>query len=268
MKIEKINENQIRCTLSKADLSERHLKISELAAGTDKAKDLLRDMMEQANIDFGFEADDIPLMIEAIPTSRDSIVLVITKVDSPEDFEEKFGHFGLREEDLEDEDDIEDSDFNQDISESEETQKPYQDFLDLLRQDFDDSSDTKFIPLHQAIQKKDKKKNKDHGKKKKVEDLRDQTRVFSFDSMNPIIHIAHTVSPSYKGKNTLWKNEAGKRYFLLINRGSSKQEFRSTCANLSEYGKEEYVTYATEAYFNEHYTLIIKDKALAQLSQL
>ena len=80
MKIEKISENQIRCTLNKADLSERHLKISELAYGSDKAKELFRDMMEQANIDFGFDADNIPLMIEAIPTSKDSIVLLITKV--------------------------------------------------------------------------------------------------------------------------------------------------------------------------------------------
>ena len=31
MKIEKINENQIRCTLTRADLEDRHLKISELA---------------------------------------------------------------------------------------------------------------------------------------------------------------------------------------------------------------------------------------------
>ena len=95
MKIEKISENQIRCTLNKADLSERHLKISELAYGSDKAKELFRDMMEQANIDFGFDADNIPLMIEAIPTSKDSIVLLITKVDNPDDMDAKLDRFGL-----------------------------------------------------------------------------------------------------------------------------------------------------------------------------
>ena len=31
MKIEKINDNQIRCTLTHADLAARNLKISELA---------------------------------------------------------------------------------------------------------------------------------------------------------------------------------------------------------------------------------------------
>ena len=45
MKIEKLNENQIRCTLTHADLAARHLKLSELAYGTEKAKSLFRDMI-------------------------------------------------------------------------------------------------------------------------------------------------------------------------------------------------------------------------------
>ena len=83
MRIERINDNQIRCTLNKRDLAERHLKISELAYGSDKAKKLFRDMMEQAHMDYGFEADDIPLMIEAIPTSRDSIAVSYTHLTLP-----------------------------------------------------------------------------------------------------------------------------------------------------------------------------------------
>ena len=35
MKIEKLNENQIRCTLTRADLAERQLQLSELAYGTE-----------------------------------------------------------------------------------------------------------------------------------------------------------------------------------------------------------------------------------------
>lgn len=67
MKIEKVNDHQIRCTLTKEDLADREIKLSELAYGTDKAKDLFRDMMQQASFEFGFEAEDIPLMIDAIP---------------------------------------------------------------------------------------------------------------------------------------------------------------------------------------------------------
>ena len=38
MKIEKISDNQIRCTLTRADLADRQLQLSELAYGTEKAK--------------------------------------------------------------------------------------------------------------------------------------------------------------------------------------------------------------------------------------
>ena len=46
MKIEKISDNQIRCTLTRADLADRQLQLSELAYGTEKAKSLFRDMMQ------------------------------------------------------------------------------------------------------------------------------------------------------------------------------------------------------------------------------
>ena len=49
MKIERLSENQIRCTLNKADLNEKHLKISELAYGSQKARELFRDMIQQAS---------------------------------------------------------------------------------------------------------------------------------------------------------------------------------------------------------------------------
>ncbi len=93
MKIEKINENQIRCTLTKQDLENHQVRLSELAYGTDKAKRLFRDMMQQAQLQFGFEADNIPLMIEAIPVNTDSIILIITKVEDPEELDTRFSKF-------------------------------------------------------------------------------------------------------------------------------------------------------------------------------
>ena len=74
MKIEKINDNKIRCTLTSADLAERNLKLSELAYGTEKARSLFQDMMLEANQQFGFNVDNAPLMVEAVPVAPDSIV--------------------------------------------------------------------------------------------------------------------------------------------------------------------------------------------------
>ena len=50
-------------------------------------------MMQQAQIQFGFEADNIPLMIEAIPVSTESIILIITKVEDPEELDTRFSKF-------------------------------------------------------------------------------------------------------------------------------------------------------------------------------
>ena len=86
MKIEKINDNQIRCTVTLADLHDRHLKISELITNSDKAKLLLQDMVQQAAAEFGFDVDGMSLMIETAPAARDSVVFTITRLaDNPDE---------------------------------------------------------------------------------------------------------------------------------------------------------------------------------------
>jgi adapter protein MecA 1/2 len=90
MRIEKINSNQIKCVLDKEELLTRHINVSELAYGSDKAQELFKDMMQKASFEFGFESENTPLMIEAVPLSSEGIMLIITKVDNPEDLEDKY----------------------------------------------------------------------------------------------------------------------------------------------------------------------------------
>lgn len=92
MKLEKISDTQVRVVLNKSDLLEREIKISELAYGSDKAQKLFKDMMEKAHDEFGFDADNTPLMIEAVPLSTDSIMIIVTKVDDPDEMDEKLAN--------------------------------------------------------------------------------------------------------------------------------------------------------------------------------
>lgn len=96
MKIEKISDTQIKVTLNHSDLIDRNLKLSELAYGSQKAQALFKDMMARANEEFGFETDNVPLMIEAVPLSTDSIMIVVTKVDDPSQIEQKLEAIGER----------------------------------------------------------------------------------------------------------------------------------------------------------------------------
>ena len=54
LKIERINENQIRCTLTSFDLSVRNLNLVELAYGTEKARKLFREMIQKASNEVNF----------------------------------------------------------------------------------------------------------------------------------------------------------------------------------------------------------------------
>ncbi|MDF2878830.1 MAG: Negative regulator of tic competence [Clostridia bacterium] len=96
MKIEKLSDTQIQVTLNHSDLIDRNIKISELAYGSKKAQALFKDMMIRAYEDFGFETENVPLMIEAVPLSTDSIMIVVTKVEDPSQIEEKLDAIGER----------------------------------------------------------------------------------------------------------------------------------------------------------------------------
>lgn len=96
MRIEKINDTQIRVTLSHSDLIPRDIKISELAYGSQKAQKLFRDMMTQAYEEFGFETTNVPLMIEAVPLSAESIMIVVTKIEDPTQIDLKLSQLGER----------------------------------------------------------------------------------------------------------------------------------------------------------------------------
>ena len=133
MKIEKMNDHQIRCTLTSEDLATRNIKLSELAYGSEKTRALFRDMMQQAAMDFGFEAEDIPLMVEAIPLSSEKIVVIITKVESPDELDTRFSNFTQFETEEDESDDGLPLDLDADSIDTSDVDDTATQFLQLLQ---------------------------------------------------------------------------------------------------------------------------------------
>lgn len=261
MKIEKISDNQIRCTLSKKDLLERELRISELAYGTEKAKALFRDMIQQASYEFGFEAEDIPLMIEAIPISPDSLVLVITKVEDPEELDTRFSRFSPEQMDEDDSPDEE-----EDTAYADEILHCFDQLNELMEgtEEEKDTSSDNFIPLPEALGQKKKKESEEL---KPITVQTDLTKVFSFRSLEEIIRLSAHIVYSYNGINTVYKNPVNGTYYLVISKSEhTPEEFNKICNIISEYGSSERATYASPAYYAEHFELIIKNNAIQRLS--
>ena len=261
MKIEKVNEQQIRCTLTREDLANRELKISELAYGTEKAKTLFRDMMRQAAYECGFEAEDIPLMIEAIPLNSECIVLIITKVEDPEELDTRFSKFApsVHEDDDYDEDAEDLADILSDGADE---------VLNMLRRM--SSSETQETSAKTSASSADTQFQKEKAvPKEAAQPQQITTRLFSFDTLHDVTRMAHVASSSYKGTNTLYKDEAGGNYLLLVSSGGqTAADFNRICNLISEYGKPEKAVLSAKAYLEEHYEPLIKDHAIESLAQI
>lgn len=250
MKIERLSENQIRCTLYKADLADKELLLTELAYGTDKAKELFRDLMQQASNELGFEVDNIPLMIEAIPVSKECLVLIITKVEDPEELDTRFSRF-TKPVGGDDDSDAEDA-----LIQSNQMADNLIEALGNLAEGLSALGGARAA-------------KKAHTAAKKSTEMQDSFKIYAFKSLDQVILSAKIVKNIYRSENSLYKNPQDSRFYLYMTKDkNTDSEFARTCNVISEYGSSIRATYATPSHMEEHYKLIIDANALQTLSGL
>lgn len=248
MKIERINDNQIRCTLSSFDLSVRNLNLGELAYGSEKARNLFREMIQKASAEVGFEAEDIPLMVEAIPLSNESVMLVITKIEDPEELDTRFAKFTPT---MDEEADYSFNNLTNELLEGADNLLEYLQSNSVLKDDI--------AHINSGITESPEEKISSAN----------QLRIYRFDSLDQISDAARAIGHVYAGENSVYKNPENGQFFLVVKKlPGNALDFSRICNTLSEYGFKTGHSYATEAYFTEHYELIIAANALDILSKI
>lgn len=248
MKIERINDNQIRCTLTSFDLSVRNLNLVELAYGTEKARKLFREMIQKASNEVGFEADDIPLMVEAIPLTSESIMLVITKIEDPEELDTRFAKFSPPSD--EDPDSL---------------------LSQLAGQFLEGADDMNCLEPASAddLHGEAEAPGRPEQTVKTEANPTNGARIFRFDNLDRICEAARAIGQIYTGNNSLYKKPGTRQYYLVMKRiGCGDLEFSRGCNILAEYSIKLPNEYASEAYFLEHYEALIRDKALQELQHI
>lgn len=287
MKLEKLSDTQIRCTLSKEDLSQRQLHLSELAYGSEKAKELFRDMMQQASIELGFEADNIPLMIEAIPISNDCLVLVVTKVEDPDELDTRFSKFSkINVDDSFDEDfsDIDDTDFeemdfldDEDDIDMDDEPLPFSPSSDFDNADSDASTSSKersaiddaldlIAPFTQAIAQAKKEAMR---KKKENRSSVQDCQYYSFQNFSQAAQLGAFLAPFFEGESSLYKDSFSNNYYMILRKTQSENDtFHRACNIAADFGVRISASYATPAYFREHFETILEENAVEMLGEL
>ena len=251
--------------------------------GSDKAKELFRDMMQQASYELGFEAEDTPLMIEAIPVSSECIVLIVTKVDNPEELDTRFSRFSPSDSDDDnfDFDDIETiegndySDFslptaNEELDECAATDEeglPEDELMNIfnrVKEYFNKDSDNK--ASQSSPSQPSGKGTTDRPEHRESANI---SRVFSFSSLDDITNAACIIDTFYKDSNSVYKNPSDRRYYLCISKTKcNSKDFNKVCNILSEYGQKESGFDNHIGFFAEHCECIIAEHALHILRRL
>ena len=243
MKIERINENSIALILNNEELKNRNLKMSDLSYGSDKAKDLLVEMMNLAKIEVGF-TPDAPLAVEAVPLKDGDIKLIVTKVFNPDELDSRYSRFTpMKNEKVP-------------LSIMQMLESTIDKFEEALKQ-----GNTRGINEVNNVEKLEIRKDTD------------QIAIFEFDEIDKASDACRNVN-SYDYVSVLYKDEKNKKFYLVlsISGNVSKvtiEDFNKACNTLAEYGTRiRGKVGMNQAYYEEHYKIIIKEDAVSKLSRL
>lgn len=234
MKIEKIDDNSIKCTLSSLDLSSRNLNLRDMTYGSQAAKRLFNEMMQKAKEEVGFSIENTPLMIEAVPLQGGAVQLIISKVDDPEELDTRFSKFSAA-----------GSGQNGWISELA----------------------TQILEGAQGLMKQLKETEEEPGVAEEKKESGDEgIRLYRFRTLDRVIDAAMAVSYCDLGANSLYKAEDKKGYYVSLHSKGDDIDSLNRAANLLlEYGERVNGGSATEAYYKEHMEQLIQENALQKL---
>lgn len=247
MKIEKINDNQIRCTLDGSDLAARHISLHELAYGTQKAQRLFNDMVDFAGQHFHFDIEDMPLVIEAIPLSHDSIMLILTKVSYPDELDARFSTFSDMPDDLdlfypEDDNYMEEIPLGRDIVNAGE----------ILSVDESGDKDNRIQNNEPAV----------------TADPSKFIRLFESNTLDALISLGHVLKGYYHADNALYHPRKNCYYLVLTIGQHTARQFNKICNVSSEYATMRRMNGGMEQYFAEHARPVLEHYALQTLSEI
>lgn len=252
MRIEKVNDNQIRCYLSREDMESRQLHLKELAYGTEKAKLLFRELMQEAYARFGFEAENMPVMIEAVPLRDDSLVLIVTKVDNPEELDTRFSSFAPS--------------VKSGSSDKNQSSSALGQLLDAIRKELGDDAGT-------PAASSEKKKKQDGGKSSSGRPkslLAEGAQLYTFTVLGAAADAALLAAPVFDGESALYRDPADAKYYLFLTPPEQADSARYTRAlsTFSEFGTSEMITPAREQYLREHCEVLCAKDAVQNLALL
>ena len=231
MKLEKLSENSIRCTIDRKEFETYKIKLGEIINGNGNAPKFFKEIIYKAHEQFGFEPNNFPLIIEATANIPDNIVFTITKVNTEEEMERMKKIVAMN-------------------------QKKFQNNLLNNMHNVEDMDD--------LLQEIEDFKGNDVAEEG---DEFEESVIFLFTNVDNLIISAKQVYGIYKGVSDLYEIEGN--YILLLDAELEDAEsYQYSCDIISEYADDTYFSDIAQGVILEHYEPVIEGDALTQLAKL
>ena len=249
MKIEKINENQIRFEFMAQDLAERNINISDMITpSANKTQGLFREITGILHEEYGFATIGTPLVFEAT-MSHDTLSVLVTKMAVNDEYSEYSENVGT-------------PNFHNIIN----------DIMTQMKNNGYGQNGLEFVSanIHPHggfpngnIPRKGRPESstKVHHHRKKPNS---GYTVFSFENFDMLAAAASHIPENYKGCSHVHKLE-GKYHLTLQNVGNSGYSTKNFEAQISEFGQKQATSLITYNQMLEHGEVIIAEGAICKL---
>lgn len=258
MVFEKLNDNQIKCVLDKEDLFSRKINIKDLFYGSPETEQLFKEVVSKAQVNFDFNTQKFPISIDAIPLPNDTLIIIITIVEDPEEIDSRFSRF------TPDPNAASDKLFSSKADTSAGHEDIFSFFNNIANQI---SNSPKDSPEDSNLF--DSAKNDFSSFDSAIAKDPDGTMliIFKFENIDKIIELSNMLIKIYNDNNSLYK--LGTSYYLFVyNTEHNEETFFKICDLISEYGNPVINSPTTSEHILEHAELIIADTAIQELSQI
>jgi len=270
MTFKRIDESTIRCIVTEEDMEENGLELDDFFTQSDKAQNFLREMVEQATEEVGYEAAQGMVSLQIMPLPNHALAITFSEIETDElqavmenlrallqDVKDRVLKKGM----LQDGDALHRSEAAASAARA----------LPI-------SGETPALPVSdgsgntgEAAQTDDAqiRNISEKGLAGRREIARVELRVFGFMSLRNVIQYAHTVQEKNPVVSTLYKDTVNNVFYMTLEKGRlSAKKYNNLCTNATEFST--YVQNGSQIldYLQEHGEVLIERRAVKVLAKL
>ncbi len=235
MTFKRIDESTIRCIVTEEDMEENGLELDDFFTQSDKAQDFLREIVEQASEEVGYDSGQGMVSLQIVPLPNHALAITFSEAESKEWHEMMENIKGIIE----------------DVKERVREKGTLQD---------GDAPENQGAVSAVTIPADKEKRGKEETEK---------SRLFAFVTLRFAIQYAKTVQEKGAVHSTLYKDTANNVFYMTIEKGRlSTHKYNVLCSNATEFA-----TYIPDGqrildYLKERGEVLVENRAVKVLAKL